>query len=41
MIAEKAESCDPIEHQAAIEVVLGENGAIGWVSSSEDLLVIA
>jgi biuret amidohydrolase len=27
-----------IEHQAAIEVVLGENGAIGWVSSSEELL---
>jgi biuret amidohydrolase len=30
-----------IEHQAAIEVVLGENGAIGWVSSSEELLAIA
>jgi biuret amidohydrolase len=29
-----------IEHQAAIEVVLGENGAIGWVSSSEELLAI-
>jgi biuret amidohydrolase len=30
-----------IEHQAAIEVVMGENGAIGWVSSSEELLAIA
>lgn len=30
-----------IEHQAAIEVVLGENGAIGWVSASEELLAIA
>jgi biuret amidohydrolase len=29
-----------IEHQAAIEVVMGENGAIGWVSSSEELLAI-
>ena len=32
---------DLIEHQAAIEVVLGENGAIGWVSSSEVLLANA
>lgn len=28
----------PREHQAAIDVVLGENGAIGWVTSSETLL---
>jgi biuret amidohydrolase len=28
----------PIEQQAAIEVLLGENGAIGWVASSEALL---
>lgn len=26
------------EHDAAIEVLLGENGAIGWVTSSEQLL---
>lgn len=28
------------EHQAAIEVLLGENGAIGWVTSSEKLLSV-
>lgn len=27
------------EHQAAIEVLLGENGAIGWVATSDQLLV--
>jgi biuret amidohydrolase len=27
------------EHQAAIDVLLGENGAIGWVTSSEQLFV--
>jgi biuret amidohydrolase len=26
------------EHQAAIAVLLGENGAIGWVASSDELL---
>lgn len=26
------------EHQAAIKVLLGENGAIGWVTSSEQLI---
>lgn len=30
---------NPSEHQAAIEVLLGENGAVGWVTSSEQLLV--
>jgi nicotinamidase-related amidase len=30
----------PGEHQAAIDVVLGENGAIGWVTSSDKLLAI-
>lgn len=28
----------PEEHQAAIEVLLGENGAIGWVTTSEQLM---
>lgn len=28
------------EHQAAIDVVLGENGAIGWVTSSDKLLAV-
>lgn len=27
-----------MEHQAAINVLLGENGAVGWVTSSEKLL---
>jgi nicotinamidase-related amidase len=30
----------PDEHQAAIDVVLGENGAIGWVTSSNKLLAV-
>ncbi len=30
----------PSEHQAAIDVVLGENGAIGWVTSSDKLLAV-
>ena len=30
----------PNEHQAAIDVLLGENGAIGWVTSSDKLLVL-
>jgi nicotinamidase-related amidase len=29
-----------IEHQAAIDVLLAENGAVGWVTSSENLLFI-
>jgi nicotinamidase-related amidase len=29
---------NPNEHQAAIDVLLGENGAVGWVTSSEKLL---
>jgi nicotinamidase-related amidase len=28
---------DPHEHEAAIAVLLGENGAIGWVTTSEHL----
>ena len=28
------------EHQAAIEVLLGENGAIGWVTSADRLLSV-
>lgn len=31
---------NPNEHQAAIEVILGENGAIGWVTTSETLLAL-
>lgn len=30
----------PSEHQAAIDVVLGENGAVGWVTSSDKLLAV-
>jgi len=30
----------PGEHQAAIDVLLGENGALGWVTSSDKLLVV-
>jgi biuret amidohydrolase len=29
-----------IEHQAAINVILAENGAIGWVATSEQLIKI-
>jgi nicotinamidase-related amidase len=32
---------NPSEHQAAIDVLLGENGAIGWVTSSDKLMAIA
>lgn len=32
---------DPNEHQAAIAVVQSENGAIGWVATSETLLAMA
>ncbi len=31
---------DPNEHQAAIAVVQSENGAIGWVATSETLLAV-
>jgi biuret amidohydrolase len=30
----------PSEHQAAIEVILAENGAIGWVTDSDRLIEI-
>ncbi len=29
------------EHQAAIEVLLGENGAVGWVTTSDKLLSLS
>lgn len=29
---------DPIEHEAAIAVLLAENGAVGWVATSEQLI---
>jgi nicotinamidase-related amidase len=29
---------DPREHEAAIDVLLGENGAIGWVATSLDVI---
>lgn len=29
---------EPREHQAAVDVVLSENGAVGWVSTSEHVL---
>ncbi len=32
---------DPIEHQAALDILLAEQGAIGWVTCSEKLLAIA
>lgn len=31
----------PGEHQAAIDVLLGENGAVGWVTTSEAVLAVA
>jgi biuret amidohydrolase len=31
---------DPKEHQAALDVLLAEQGAIGWVTSSEKLLSV-
>jgi nicotinamidase-related amidase len=32
---------DPMEHEAALNVLLAEQGAIGWVTSSEKLLSIS
>ena len=38
LLADCCAAMNPIEHQAAIDVILGENGAIGWVTTSHRLL---
>jgi biuret amidohydrolase len=38
LLADCCAAMSPIEHQAAIDVVLAENGAIGWVATSEQLM---
>jgi biuret amidohydrolase len=40
LLADCCAAMSPIEHQAAIDVVLAENGAIGWVATSEQLIKI-
>jgi biuret amidohydrolase len=41
LLSDCCAAMSPIEHQAAIDVVLAENGAIGWVTTSDRLLDIA
>ena len=38
LLAECCAALKPGEHQAAIDVLLAENGAVGWVTSSDKLL---
>jgi biuret amidohydrolase len=38
LLADCCAAMSSIEHQAAIDVVLAENGAIGWVATSEQLM---
>jgi biuret amidohydrolase len=38
LLADCCAAMSPIEHQTAIDVVLAENGAIGWVSTSDQLI---
>jgi biuret amidohydrolase len=38
LLSDCCAAMSPIEHQAAIEVILSENGAIGWVTTSDRLL---
>jgi biuret amidohydrolase len=38
LLSDCCAAMSPIEHQAAIDVILAENGAIGWVTTSERLL---
>ncbi|SRR5579883_2651301 len=40
LLADCCAAFSPVEHQAAIAVVQGENGAIGWVATSELLLAL-
>lgn len=40
LLADCCAAMSEIEHQAAIDVVLAENGAIGWVATSEQLIKI-
>jgi biuret amidohydrolase len=40
LLSDCCAAMSPIEHQAAIEVILAENGAIGWVTTSDRLLNI-
>jgi biuret amidohydrolase len=37
LLADCCAAMSPIEHQAAIDVLLAENGAIGWVTTSDRL----
>jgi biuret amidohydrolase len=38
LLSDCCAAMSPIEHQAAIDVILSENGAIGWVTTSDRLL---
>jgi biuret amidohydrolase len=38
LLSDCCAAMSPIEHQAAIDVILAENGAIGWVTTSDCLL---
>jgi biuret amidohydrolase len=38
LLSDCCAAMSPIEHQAAIDVILAENGAIGWVTTSDRLL---
>jgi biuret amidohydrolase len=37
LLSDCCAAMSPIEHQAAIDVILAENGAIGWVTTSDRL----
>jgi biuret amidohydrolase len=38
LLADCCAAMSPLEHQAAIDVILAENGAIGWVTTADLLL---
>jgi biuret amidohydrolase len=38
LLSDCCAAMSPIEHQAAIDVILAENGAIGWVTTSDRLI---
>lgn len=40
LLADCCAAFNPAEHQAAVDVVLSENGAIGWVARSEHLFAV-
>jgi len=41
LLADCCAAFSPTEHQAAIDVVLAENGAVGWVTDSDRLLTLS